>query len=126
MLVLSSGSLVTVVAQLVSDQKNAGALLIGPTLALVVSALSYYSMTAQLQKKAVEAIDLQARWARLAKGYERLWEDMYAEDVLQRLNALEDSDPDPTRPAIDLPDDRKRMAKWEDHVARMLRVPLPA
>src|SRR5882672_8139548 len=70
-LILSSGALVTAVA---ATQQA----WIPAVLALAVSALSFYSLVAQNYQRAATATDLHMRWAKLARAYERLWEDMYA------------------------------------------------
>jgi hypothetical protein len=41
---------------------------------------------------------------------------MYDEDALARLNAIEDSDPELSKPAVGLPWDRQRMRRWQEHV----------
>jgi hypothetical protein len=111
-LILSSGSLVTAIA--VTKQGW-----ITAVLALAASALTFYSLVAQNHKRASDATDLHLRWARLAREYERLWEDMYAEDAPARLNAIEDSDPDLSKPAVGLPWNRKRMKRWQEHVEHL-------
>jgi hypothetical protein len=111
-LILSSGAMVTAVAAI-------GYTWIAPLLALAASGLTFYSLVAQNHKREADAADLHMRWSRLARSYERLWEDMYAADALTRLNALEDSDPDLSKPAFGLPWDRKRMRRWQEHVERL-------
>ena len=111
-LILSSGATVTAVAAAVAS----GQVWIPAVLALTASALTFYSLVAQNHKRASDAADLHTRWAKLARAYERLWEDMYAEDALARLNAIEDSDPELSKPAFGLPWDRKRMRRWQEHV----------
>ena len=111
-LILSSGATMTAVAPAVAN----GQVWFPAVLALTASALTFYSLVAQNHKRASDATDLHTRWAKLARAYERLWEDMYAEDALARLNAIEDSDPELSKPAFGLPWDRKRMRRWQEHV----------
>lgn len=112
-LILSSGATVTAVAAAVVAS---GQVWISAVLALTASAITFYSLVAQNPKRASDATDLHTRWTKLARAYERLWEDMYAEDALARLNAIEDSDPELSKPAVGLPWDRKRMRRWQEHV----------
>lgn len=121
-LILSSGAVVSAIA-VVSKASGGGqagpAVWITALLALASSALGYYALVANNQKRAADATDLHTRWAKLARSYERLWEDMYAEDALARLNAIEDSDPELSKPAVGLPWDRARMRRWQEHVEHL-------
>jgi hypothetical protein len=114
-LILSSGATLTAVTAAVAK----GQVWIPAALALIASAITLYSVVAQNPKRASDAGDLHTRWAKLARAYERLWEDMYADDALGRLNAIEDSDPELSKPAVGLPWDRKRMRRWQEHVERL-------
>jgi len=111
-LVLSSGAMVTAVAASVAN----GQAWLPAILALIASGITFYSLVVQNHKRAADAADLHTRWAKLARTYARLWEDMYDEDALARLNAIEDSDPELSKPAVGLPWDRKRMQRWQEHV----------
>ena len=111
-LIFSSGATVTAVAALAAN----GQAWLPALLALIASGITFYSLVAQNHKRAADATDLHTRWAKLARAYERLWEDMYDEHALARLNAIEDSDPELSRPAVGLPWDRKRMRRWQEHV----------
>jgi hypothetical protein len=90
-----------------------------PALVLVAAGLGLYLLVVQYEKRAVDAADLHLRWTTKARAYERLWEDMYAEDALARLDRAEDSDPDLSKAAMALPWEPKRMEKWQTHVERM-------
>ena len=111
-LILSSAATVTAVATLAAN----GQAWLPALLALIASGITFCSLVAQNHKRAADATDLHTRWAKLARAYERLWEDMYDEDALARLNAIEDSDPELSKPAVGLPWDRKRMRRWQEHV----------
>jgi hypothetical protein len=111
-LILSSGAAVTAAAAGVAN----GHAWLPAVLALAASAITFYSLVAQNHKRASDATDLHTRWAKLARAYERLWEDMYDKDAVARLNAIEDSDPELSKPAVGLPWDRKRMRRWQEHV----------
>jgi hypothetical protein len=111
-LILSSSAMVTAVAASVAN----GQAWLPAVLALIASGVTFYSLVVQNHKRAADAADLHTRWAKLARAYERLWEEMYDEDALARLNAIEDSDPELSKPAVGLPWDRKRMRRWQEHV----------
>lgn len=94
-----------------------------PVFSLVTAAVGIYSTVSNYQKKGLDASEISARWSRKAKAYERLWEDMYRDDVLQRLNEIEDSDPELPRAGQALgPYEKDRMVRWQDHVERMRHV----
>ena len=112
-LIASSGAMLTAVSGAVAAS---GQVWIPAVLALATSGITFYSLVAQNQKRASDATDLHTRWAKLARSYERLWEDRYADDALARLDAIEDSDPELSKPAVGLPWDRKRMRRWQEHV----------
>src|ERR1700745_417908 len=84
-LVSSSGAAVALMARLPDDLQW-----IRLSCALAAAGISIYSVVMQNQKLAVDASDLHARWIRLAKDCQRLWENVYVEDAVERLDALED------------------------------------
>jgi hypothetical protein len=84
-LVFSSGALASLLASLPERY-----IWIRPALILPTTLLSAYSVAMQNQKFAVDSSDLHARWNRLAKEYEAIWEDVYSDDALQRLSVLDD------------------------------------
>src|SRR5688572_28779236 len=52
---------------------------IGPLFTGLAAVLAVYSTVQNYQGRAIAASDLYTRWARKARAYERLWDDMYAE-----------------------------------------------
>ena len=89
-----------------------------PLLALLTAALSAYSLVAQNQKLAVDSVDLHARWNKLAREYENLWDEMYASDALERLQKLEEGGVELSKSGASFGYDKKAMLKWQLHVER--------
>lgn len=111
-LVASSGALVTVIGEWLP----AGGGWLRPTLAATTAALSLWLLVAQNQKKATECSDLHVRWSTLANQYRSLWDDMYAEDAPQRLEALRQREIEIGKSSNAFPNKPKLMAKWQAHV----------
>ena len=110
-LLFSSGAAISLMARLPDDLQWIRLLC-----ALTATAISIYSVVMQNQKLAVDASDLHARWNRLAKDYQRLWENVYVEDAAERLDALEDRATDLSKAGTIFPNDRRAMLRWEQHV----------
>ena len=110
-LVLSSGAVVSVVASLPSEY---GWIRIALTVA--AAGVNAYSVVKQNQKFAVDASDLHARWNRLAKDYESVWENVYASDAPVRLSTLEERNIELSKAGSGFKYDKRRMLKWETHV----------
>jgi len=109
--VRSSGAVVSVVAALPS-----GYSWIRIALTVATAGISTYSVVMQNQKFAVDASDLHARWNRLAKDFESLWENVYENDGLARLSLLEERKTDLFSAGTAFNYDERRMLKWETHV----------
>ena len=91
----------------------------GKTLmALVVAGLSLYSVVQQNLRKISECSDLSFRWSSLGIQCQELWNNIYVEDAERRLNVLLQKGIENSRSAHTLPNDEKRMLKWEEHVLR--------
>ena len=112
-LLFSSGAVVSIVADLSEDLKW-----IRVVLALFAAGLSAYSVVMQNQKFAVDASDLHARWNKLAKDYEALWENVYAEDAEERLRALDERATDLSKSGSGFRYSQRRMLRWQEHVER--------
>jgi outer membrane murein-binding lipoprotein Lpp len=110
-LVFSSVALVSLLASLPEQY-----VWIRPALVLPTALLSAYSVAMQNQKFAADSADLHARWNRLAKDYEAIWEDIYADDALECLNALEDRTTDLSKAGAFFKYDKSRILKWEKYV----------
>lgn len=119
---VSSGAVATFAFKVVAE--SAPWLL--PCLSLAAAALSAYNYATQTQKTAIEAADLHSKWSKLASEFERLWDDMYSVDALERLVSLEEKAGEYSKSAMALPHFPKRMAFWENHVQQQLGIPLQA
>jgi hypothetical protein len=89
---------------------------IRPVLAISTAAISLYSVVMQNQKFAVDASDLHSRWNRLANDYQRLWDGMYSEDAVSRLDALLAREEELSKAGTTFPNRERLMEKWETHV----------
>ena len=87
-------------------------------LTLLTTGVSLYSLVAQNQKMAIDSAGIHAGWNKLAREFERLWEDMYAPTALARLNALEDQAAELSQRATAFPYRERLMVRWQDHVVR--------
>lgn len=75
-LILSSGAAATVIANLPENW-----VWVRYVLVLGTAGLSAYSVAMNNQKFAVDSADLHARWNKLAKDYESIWENVYTDDA---------------------------------------------
>lgn len=94
---------------------------IRPLLALLAAAVSAYSFVAQNQDRAINSVDLHARWNKLAKEYEALWENMYAEDAPRQLERLSEKETELSKSGAAFPNDEKKMLRWQRHVEQQHR-----
>ncbi len=115
-LILSSGALAGAVAAL--GAANPPMHFVAPILALVAAALSYYSLVAKNEKSAADCAELYEHWSELAREYEQLWDDMYADDAPLRLSGLEDRGRKLGAKGIPFPVDEAKLLKWEEYVVR--------
>jgi len=111
-LIFSSGATAAVLASLPPDW-----LWLRFVLPLLAAAVSLYSVVMQNQKFAVDASDLHARWNRLAKDYEAIWENIYADDAIDRLKELDERATELSKVgAASFRYNKRAMLKWENHV----------
>jgi hypothetical protein len=110
-LVFSSGAFGTLLANLPQDFEWAPT-----TLTALATAVSLWSLVAQNQQRAVDASDLHHRWGRLALDYQRLWDEMYADDAAARLETLDDRAGDLSKVGNAFPARRRLISKWHHHV----------
>lgn len=113
-LVFSSGAAATLLAGLPS-----GFSWVSLACALVAAVLSGYSLAMQVQKRAVEASDLYYRWDKLAKMYERLWENWTSDDAGSLLEQAEERSGEVSKASHQLPHRKALLEKWENHVVAM-------
>ena len=110
----SSGALAAVVLTLVSPRWP----WLPAVVALIPTALSLYSLTANNVQKAAEATELQLRWHALSQENRRLWDDMYADTAPQRLAELDVVARDLSAMGNRLPYEEQRMDKCYAVVAQ--------
>src|SRR5437870_2685433 len=108
-LMLSSGAAVSILANLPADL-----VWLRPMFAISAATLSGYTVAMQNQKSAIDSADLHARWNRLSKGYESIWENVYADDAAERLAALDERAADLSKAGCAFGNDEKSMLRWEE------------
>lgn len=87
-----------------------------PLLTLLTAAVSAYSFVAQNQERTMNSVDLHSRWNKLAKEYETLWDDMYADDAFDQLQRLDDRATELSKSGAAFPYYEKKMLRWQRHV----------
>ena len=85
-------------------------------LPLIAAAANLVLLVQQYQRSAVDAADLHFRWQKLAKDYEKLWENVYADDAGEQLESLTGRATDISRAGNGFPYEPKVMLRWEQHV----------
>ncbi len=113
-LLLSSGAALSLVAKALP----AAWAWVVPLLVFATAALSLYSLVMQNQKNAIDSADLHLRWNSLARDYAALWDDMYSEDAVSRLGALEQRELEASKSGTAFPVKHDRLLKWQEHVER--------
>jgi hypothetical protein len=110
-LVLSSSAATSVLASI-----PVGLSWIRAVLTVATVGMSAYSIAMQNQKFAVDAAELHARWNRLAKEYEHIWENVYAQDAMERLDSLDNQASEISKVGTAFGYHKRNMLKWERHV----------
>ena len=87
--------------------------------------LSLCGVVADFPRHGALAAGLHARWNQLGRAYERLWEEMYAEDAGQRLRQLDDEAVALSEASTALPAHSRRIRKWHAHVSAHHRARQP-
>jgi hypothetical protein len=90
--------------------------LLAPVLALVTVGLSLRSLVARNERNAIDCSDLHFKQNMLAREFEDLWDDMYADSAAEKLRQLEGRAAEYSKTATNFPDDAKLMLKWENYV----------
>jgi hypothetical protein len=111
-LACSSGALATLIADWVPPRWA----WLRPALALATTGLSLWSLVAHYQQTATECADLHFRWNTLAARYEALWDDMYDPDAARTLQQLTQIAAEISKSGTALPNEARRMEKWQDLV----------
>lgn len=108
---VTSGAAASMVAELPE-----GLAWISKALTFMAALLSYYLFAMQNQKRAQEATDLHYRWSQLAAEYESTWENVHADDALQRLDKADATAIELSKAGLHLPNRTKLVKKWQDVV----------
>src|SRR4051812_46966876 len=80
------------------------------------TALSLYSTVRQNQKNAVDAAKLHSRWLKIANAYTDIWENVYASEAKEKLDAVTALEAEASEASNGLPYKKGLMLKWEKHV----------
>jgi len=106
---LSSGAAATVLARMPGW--------VPILLSLAAAAITAYATVFGLDSRTRSMADLYWRSNQLASDYERLWNNVYAEDAAKTLSDLLRRDADIAKIAVtEAPSDQKRMGRWRDYV----------
>jgi hypothetical protein len=107
-LFLSSGALATISVSLPAKFQW--------TLIALSAAVNLYSLVQQNHKKAVDAVKLHSRWLRIANAYTEVWENVYASDAKDKLDAATAMEAEASEASNGFPYEKRQMLKWERHV----------
>lgn len=110
-LFLSSGAALSILLDLPNSLKW-----LRPVFALATTAISAYSIVAQNYDRAMNAMDLHARWNRLSKQYASLWDRMDSPEALDQLTNLEEIGGELSKTGITFPNRTKELLKWQQLV----------
>ena len=119
-LFLSSGALISILAELPADYRWLRVALVG-----LSTALSLYSTVRQNQKVAVDAAKLHSRWLKIANAYTDIWENVYASEARDKLDAVTAMETEASEASNGLPYRKGLMLKWEKHVVNQHGAQLP-
>jgi hypothetical protein len=111
-LLFSSGAFATII----SDWLPQDLRWIRAAAALMAAALSLWSLTAKNERTAIECSDLHFKWNRLAREFDRLWNDMYTDSAADTLWSLQEKAGDIAKSCTSLPNKERLMVKWEKRV----------
>lgn len=113
-LICSSGAATAILA----DWSPQGSHWPTAALALCTAVLSLLSLVEHNSVKSMECSDLYFRFGHLAADYEKLWDNMYADDAVEHLQELTDRGLEISELATAFPYREKIMLKWQDHVEK--------
>jgi hypothetical protein len=109
---LSTGAAATVIARAPE--------FVPATLAIIVAAMTAYSIAINLDRKILTMVQLHSSWNDIARQYDRLWNHAYEHDAEDRLNAIIQSEREPSETATtEAPNDQKLLSRWQDRVFSM-------
>ncbi len=87
------------------------------TLSIVTAVINAYSSAFGLDSRMRSMAKLYSQNSQLASDYERLWNNVYADDAASILDGLIRRDREISETATtEAPNDQKRMGRWQDYV----------
>lgn len=89
---------------------------IKPVLTLLAAILSAVSLVSKNEKNAIDCQDLHFRWLVLATDYEKLWNDVYADDASERYDALRLREAEISRSSTAMPQKNRLLSKVQANV----------
>jgi len=101
---LSSGAAATLIARSPS--------LIPVILSIIAAVLSAYSISSNLDKRALSMSKLHSTWNRLAVEYDRLWNHWYEDEAERQLVELQDRSIAASEAGTEPPYDEPLLEKW--------------
>jgi hypothetical protein len=78
--------------------------------------LSLFSLIRENQKRAVDSAKLHSRWKKTANAYTDIWENVYAPDAKERLDAATVLESEASEASAGVPYRKSLMLRWEKHV----------
>ena len=110
-LFLSSGAFVSILAEVPERFQVIRVVLIG-----LSAAVSLFSVVRENHKNAVDAANLHSRWLKIANAYTDIWENIYASDAKEKLDAASALESEASSAGSTFRYKKGRMLRWERHV----------
>ena len=110
-LIASSGAIATALSQM-----NPAVKLLAPILA---TAASFWLLISQYGAMARDASDLHGGWSAAARDYERLWNNLDAEDAEKQYLQIYDRAEALSKSGTKFPNKKDRLSYWLDQAATM-------
>jgi hypothetical protein len=112
-LFFSSGALLTVLTTKIPAAYSVWLIPIFTTLTAIMSAVS---LVARNERNAIDCQDLHKRWLTLANDYQKLWNNVYADDASEKLEALQEREAELSRSSAAMPQVTSLLVKVQDNV----------
>lgn len=112
LLILTSGAATTILSRLPDPFYWITAFL-----TIASAAVSAWRLLARYSDYAARAADLNLQWDHLAADYERLWNNLYAEDAETRLAELQARGRELSKASTHFPANRRMLIRWWDYVS---------
>jgi hypothetical protein len=86
---------------------------------LIALTISLFSVVSDSQSRSTDCQDLHSRWQLLANEYQALWANVYVQDAVDRLAAIQKTEADLSKSSTRMPDRPHLMEKCQDNVVLM-------